>query len=39
MFGKGKKDNKGIIQVINYEGGNETLIYKHPTVDFNLGSQ
>ena len=34
----GKKD-KGIIQVINYEGGNETLIYKHPKTDFNLGSQ
>lgn len=38
MFGK-KKDDKGIIQVINYEGGNETLIYKHPKTDFNLGSQ
>lgn len=38
MFGK-SKENKGIIQVINYEGGNETLIYKHPKTDFNLGSQ
>lgn len=28
-----------IISVIKYEGGNETLIYKHPTTDFNLGTQ
>lgn len=38
LFGK-SKDNKGIIQVIDYEGGNETLIYKHPRTNFNLGSQ
>ena len=25
-----------IIDVIKYEGGNETLIYKHPKTDFNL---
>lgn len=31
--------NKGIIQVIDYEGGNETLVYKHPKTDFNIGSQ
>ena len=28
-----------IIDVIKYEGGNTTLIYKHPKTDFNLGSQ
>ena len=28
-----------IIDVIKYEGGNTTLIYKHPTTDFNLGTQ
>ena len=28
-----------IIDVISYEGDNETLIYKHPQTDFNLGSQ
>lgn len=29
----------GIIQVIKYEGDNTTFIWKHPTEDFNLGSQ
>lgn len=28
-----------IISVINYEGNNETLIYKYPQIDFNIGSQ
>ena len=28
-----------VIDVIKYEGGNTTLIYKHPTTDFNLGTQ
>ena len=28
-----------IIDVISYEGDNETLIYKYPQIDFNLGSQ
>ena len=28
-----------IIDVIKYEGGNTTLIYKHPKTDFNLGTQ
>lgn len=28
-----------IISVIKYEGENDTLIYKHPTVDFNSGTQ
>lgn len=27
------------ISVIKYEGGNQTLIYKHPITDFNLGTQ
>ena len=30
---------ENIIDVIKYEGGNTTLIYKHPKTDFNLGSQ
>lgn len=29
----------GIIQVIKYEGDNNTFIWKHPIEDFNLGSQ
>ena len=28
-----------IIDVIKYEGDNDVLIYKHPTTDFNLGTQ
>lgn len=28
-----------IISVIKYEGENDTLIYKHPTTDFNTGTQ
>lgn len=28
-----------IIDVIKYEGGNTTLIYKHPKADFSLGTQ
>ncbi len=28
-----------IIDVIKYEGNNDVLIYKHPTTDFNLGTQ
>ena len=28
-----------IIDVIKYEGGNTTLIYKHPKTDFNYGTQ
>lgn len=28
-----------LISVIKYEGGNDTFIYKHPTTDFNVGSQ
>lgn len=31
--------NRGIVSVIKYEGNNETLVWKHPTEDFNLGSQ
>ncbi len=29
----------GIAQVIKYEGDNSTFIWKHPTTDFNIGSQ
>lgn len=32
-----KKD--GLASVIKYEGDNETLVWKHPVEDFNLGSQ
>ena len=32
-----KKD--GLASVIKYEGDNETLVWKHPIEDFNLGSQ
>jgi len=28
-----------IIDVIKYEGGNDTFVYKHPTEDFNAGTQ
>lgn len=30
---------ENIIDVIKYEGGNTTLIYKYPKTDFNLGTQ
>lgn len=29
----------GLASVIKYEGGNDTLVWKHPIEDFNLGSQ
>ena len=32
-----KKD--GLASVIKYEGDNETLVWKHPVEDFNMGSQ
>lgn len=32
-----KKD--GLASIIKYEGDNETLVWKHPMEDFNLGSQ
>ena len=32
-----KKD--GLASIIKYEGDNETLVWKHPTEDFNMGSQ
>lgn len=32
-----KKD--GLTSIIKYEGDNETLVWKHPVEDFNLGSQ
>lgn len=28
-----------VIDVIKYEGGNDTFVYKHPTEDFNSGTQ
>lgn len=31
--------NQGLASVIKYEGGNDTLVWKHPIEDFNLGSQ
>lgn len=32
-----KKD--GLVSIIKYEGDNETLIWKHPVEDFNMGTQ
>lgn len=29
----------GMASIIKYEGGNDTLVWKHPIEDFNLGSQ
>lgn len=34
-----KIKKEGIASVIKYEGDNETLIWKHPIEDFNMGSQ
>ena len=34
-----RKANMAIIDVIKYEGDNNTFVYKHPTEDFNSGSQ
>ncbi len=31
--------NQGLASVIKYEGDNQTLVWKHPIEDFNLGSQ
>ncbi len=31
--------NDGLASIIKYEGNNETLVWKHPIEDFNLGSQ
>ena len=36
---KQKEKNKGLASVIKYEGDNQTLVWKHPIEDFNLGSQ
>lgn len=30
---------EGLASIIKYEGDNETLVWKHPIEDFNLGSQ
>ena len=37
MSAKIKKD--GLASIIKYEGDNETLVWKHPVEDFNMGSQ
>ena len=36
---KEKITHDGLASVIKYEGNNETLVWKHPIEDFNLGSQ
>ena len=36
---KEKLKNKGLASLIKYEGNNQTLVWKHPIEDFNLGSQ
>ena len=37
MAGKIRRD--GLASVIRYEGDNETLVWKHPVEDFNMGTQ
>ncbi len=37
MIQKAQQD--GMVSVIKYEGDNETLVWKHPIEDFNMGSQ
>ena len=39
QIAKQKVKNQGLASVIKYEGGNDTLVWKHPIEDFNLGSQ
>ena len=34
-----KMANIGIACIVQYEGGNDTFIWKHPLEDFNTGSQ
>ena len=36
---KAEEKRKGLASVIKYEGNNQTLVWKHPIEDFNLGSQ
>lgn len=36
---KERVKNQGLASVVKYEGGNDTLVWKHPIEDFNLGSQ
>lgn len=36
---KEKLKNQGLASLIKYEGDNQTLVWKHPIEDFNLGSQ
>lgn len=39
QFAKEEIKKDGIASVIKYEGDNDTLIWKHPIEDFNMGSQ
>lgn len=39
LFGKDESKDKGLISVIQYEGDNNTLVWKHPKTDFNYGTQ
>lgn len=36
---KGKIRRQGLASIIKYEGGADTLVWKHPVEDFNMGSQ
>lgn len=39
QLAKEEAKGQGLASVIKYEGGNDTLVWKHPIEDFNLGSQ
>ena len=39
QIAKAKIKNDGLASVIKYEGDNDTVVWKHPIEDFNLGSQ
>ncbi len=39
MFNNKEEDKKGLISVIKYEGANDVFVWKHPSEDFNMGSQ
>lgn len=39
MIYVGKAQNSGLASIIKYEGDNETLVWKYPIEDFNVGSQ
>lgn len=38
-WSKRRKNSMAIIDVIKYEGGNDTFVYKHEAEDFNAGTQ